>query len=131
MLSFQNGIDARLNNWINYTQRVFDARNVAVDLDVANIIVRGRKNLQNLKETEQMVFKKYLLNTALTAISFSVLGGRDKYGEITGKEQSLSLAKEKWNNDGAREYWTEIRTNLPVVNYIKLLVDKALGFRDS
>lgn len=60
MLSFQNGIEARLNNWINYTQRVFDARNVAVDLDVANIIVRGRKNLQNLKETEQMVFKKYL-----------------------------------------------------------------------
>ena len=60
MLSFQNGIEARLNNWINYTQGVFDARNVAVDLDVANIIVRGRKNLQNLKETEQMVFKKYL-----------------------------------------------------------------------
>ena len=65
MLSFQNGIEARLNNWINYTQRVFDARNVAVDLDVANIIVRGRKNLQNLKETEQMVFKKYLLKIAV------------------------------------------------------------------
>lgn len=60
VLSFQNGIVARLNNWINYTQRIFIARNVAVDLDVANIIVRGRKNLQNLKETEQMVFKKYL-----------------------------------------------------------------------
>ena len=56
------------------------------------------------------------------------MGGSDKYGEITGKEQSLSLAKEKWNNDGAREYWTEIRTNPLMVNDIKLLVDKALGF---
>lgn len=59
------------------------------------------------------------------------MGGSDKYGEITGKEQSLSLAKEKWNNDGAREYWTEIRTNPLMVNDIKLLVDKALGFWDS
>ena len=46
MLFFQNGMEAGLNNWINYTQTVFDARNVAVDIDVANIIVRVRKNLK-------------------------------------------------------------------------------------
>ena len=121
-------MEARLNNWINYTQRVFDARNTVVDLDIADIIVRGRKNLQNLSETEQLVFKKYLLNSALTAMSFTVLGGRGKYGETTGKEQSLRLVKEEWDNDGAREYWAEIRTNPPMVNDSKLLVDKALGF---
>ena len=123
----RNGMEARLNNWIKYTQRVFDARNT-VDLDIADIIVRGRKNLQNLSETEQLVFKKYLLNSALTAMSFTVLGGRGKYGETTGKEQSLRLVKEEWDNDGAREYWAEIRTNPPMVNDSKLLVDKALGF---
>jgi hypothetical protein len=99
-----------------------------VDLDIADIIVRGRKNLQNLSETEQLVFKKYLLNSALTAMSFTVLGGRGKYGETIGKEQSLRLVKEEWDNDGAREYWAEIRTNPPMVNDSKLLVDKALGF---
>ena len=124
----RNGMEARLNNWINYTQRVFDARNTVVDLDIADIIVRGRKNLQNLSETKQLVFKKYLLNSALTAMSFTVLGGRRKYGETTGKEQSLRLVKEEWDNDGAREYWEEIRTNPPMVNDSKLLVDKVLGF---
>ena len=124
----RNGMEARLNNWINYTQRVFDARNTVVDLDIADIFVRGRKNLQNLSETEQLVFKKYLLNSALTAMSFTVLGGRGKYGETIGKEQSLRLVKEEWDNDGAREYWAEIRTNPPMVNDSKLLVDKALGF---
>ena len=124
----RNGMEARLNNWINYTQRVFDARNTVVDLDIAEIIVRGRKNLQNLSKTEQLVFKKYLLNSALTAMSFTVLGGRRKYGETTGKEQSLRLVKEEWDNDGAREYWEEIRTNPPMVNDSKLLADKALGF---
>ena len=124
----RNGMEARLNNWINYTQRVFDARNTVVDLDIADIIVRGRKNLQNLSETEQLVFKKYLLNSALTAMSFTVLGGRGKYGETIGKEQSLRLVKEEWDNDGVREYWAEIRTNPPMVNDSKLLVDKALGF---
>ena len=121
-------MEARLNNWINYTQRVFDARNTVVDLDIADIIVWGRRNLQNLSETEQLVFKKYLLNSALTAMSFTVLGGRGKYGETTGKEQSLRLVKEEWDYDGAREYWAEIRTNPPMVNDSKLLVDKALGF---
>jgi len=124
----RNGMEARLNNWINYTQRVFDARNTVVDLDIADIIVRGRKNLQNLSETEQLVFKKYLLNSALTAMSFTVLGGCGKYGETIGKEQSLRLVKEEWDNDIAREYWAEIRTNPPMVNDSKLLVDKALGF---
>ena len=124
----RNGMEARLNNWIKYTQRVFDARNTVVDLDIADIIVRGRKNLQNLSETEQLVFKKYLLNSALTAMSFTVLGGRGKYGETTGKEKSLRLVKEEWDYDGAREYWAEIRTNPPMVNDSKLLVDKALGF---
>ena len=71
----RNGMEARLNNWINYTQRVFDAQNTVVGLDIADIIVRGRKNLQNLSETEQQVFKKYLLNSALTVMSFTVLGG--------------------------------------------------------
>ena len=124
----RNGMEARLNNWINYTQRVFDARNTVVDLDIADIIVRGRKNLQNLSENEQLVFKQYWLNSALTAMSFTVLGGRGKYGETIGKEQSLRLVKEEWDNDGAREYWAEIRTNPPMVNDSKLLVDKALGF---
>jgi hypothetical protein len=124
----RNGMEARLNNWINYTQRVFDARNTVVDLDIADIIVWGRKNLQNLSETEQLVFKKYLLNSALTAMSFTVLGGRGRYGETIGKEQCLRLVKEEWDNDGAREYWAEIRTNPPMVNDSKLLVDKALGF---
>ena len=124
----RNGMEARLNNWINYTQRVFDAQNTVVGLDIADIIVRGRKNLQNLSETEQQVFKKYLLNSALTVMSFTVLGGRGKYGETTGKEQSLRLVKEEWDNDRAREYWAEIRTNPPMVNDSKLLVDKALGF---
>ena len=124
----RNGMEARLNNWINYTQRVFDARNTVVDLDIADIIVWGRKTLQNLSETEQLVFKKYLLNSALTAMSFTVLDGRGKYGETTGKEQSLRLVKEEWDYDGAREYWAEIRTNPPMVNDSKLLVDKALGF---
>ena len=124
----RNGMEARLNNWINYTQRVFDARNTVVDLDIADIIVRGRKNLQNLSETEQLVFKKYLLNSALIAMSFTVLGGRGRYGETIGKEQCLRLVKEEWDNDGAREYWAEIRTNPPMVNDSKLLVDKALGF---
>ena len=124
----RNGMEARLNNWINYTQRVFDSRNTAVDLDVADIIVRGQKNLQNLTEPEQMVFKKYLLNSALTAMSFTVLGGRGKYGEETGREQSLRLVKEEWDNNGAREYWAEIRTTPPMVKDAQLLVDEVLGY---
>ena len=124
----RNGMEARLNNWINYTQRVFDSRNTAVDLDVANIIVRGQKNLQNLTEPEQMVFKKYLLNSALTAMSFTVLGGRGRYGEETGREQSLRLVKEEWDNNGAREYWAEIRTTPPMVKDTQLLVDEVLGY---
>ena len=124
----RNGMEARINNWINYTQRVFDSRNTAVDPDVADIIVRGQKNLQNLTEPEQMVFKKYLLNSALTAMSFTVLAGRGKYGEETGREQSLRLVKEEWDNNGAREYWAEIRTAPPMVKDTQLLVDEVLGY---
>lgn len=124
----RNGMEARLNNWINYTQRVFESRNTAVDLDIADIVVRGQKNLQNLTEAEQMVFKKYLLNSALTAMSFTVLGGRGKYGKETGREQSLRLVREEWDNNGAREYWAEIRKTPPMVKDTQLLVDEVLGY---
>ena len=89
----RNGMEARLNNWINYTQRVFDARNTVVDLDIADIIVRGRKNLQNLSETEQLVFKKYLLNSALTAMSFNVLGGVENMVRQPAKSKAYVLLK--------------------------------------
>ena len=89
----RNGMEARLNNWINYTQRVFDARNTVVDLDIADIIVRGRKNLQNLSETEQLVFKKYLLNSALTAMSFTVLGGVEDMVRQSAKSNAYVLLK--------------------------------------
>lgn len=124
----RNGMEARLDNWINYTQRVFESRNTAIDLSVADVVVRGRNGLQNLSEVERMVFEKYLLNCALTAMTFTVLGGRGKYGEETGVQQSFRIVKEEWDNLGAREYWNEIRAEPPLVDDVKALIDNVLGY---
>ena len=49
----RNGMEARLNNWINYTQRVFDSRNTAVDLNVADIIAVSYTHLRAPRDKRQ------------------------------------------------------------------------------
>ena len=36
--------------------------------------------------------------------------------------------QEEWDNNGAREYWAEIRTTPPMVKDTQLLVDEVLGY---
>ena len=73
----RNGRSSRLNNSILFTERHFDLRNQTLNQELAEIIMKGRKGLEQLNETERFMFCSYLLNTALTG-SLMISGNAGK-----------------------------------------------------
>ena len=110
----RNGTSTRLNNNLIFTERHFNFRNLTINKDTADVIVRGRKGLDKLDEAEKLLFANYLLNTAQTA-SVMLLAGE---GQLASTEivklQAARIIKDEWDTIGGREYWEQIKNDAPV-----------------
>ena len=115
----RNGKATRLNNSIRFTERHFNLRNLTLNQDLADVIVRGRQGLEHLSKTEQLIFTNYLPNTAQTA-SILILNGEGKRvtAEIAEK-QAMRIVRDEWDNQGGSEYWNLIKNDPPVVPLVK------------
>ena len=122
----RNGTSTRLNNNLIFTERHFNFRNLTINKDTADVIVRGRKGLDKLDEAEKLLFANYLLNTAQTA-SVMLLAGE---GQLASTEivklQAARIIKDEWDTIGGREYWDQIKNDAPVVPHVRAGIAQVL-----
>ena len=122
----RNGRSSRLNNSILFTERHFNLRNQTLNQEMAGIIMKGRKGLEQLNETEKFMFCSYLLNTALTG-SLMISGNAGKNLTAgTAEAQGARIIKDEWDNQGGREYWNKIKNDPPLVPHSRALVERVL-----
>ena len=122
----RNGRSSRLNNSILFTERHFNLRNQTLNQELAEIIMKGCKGLEQLNETEQFMFCSYLLNTALTG-SLMISGNAGKNLTAgTAEAQGSRIIKDEWDNQGGREYWNKIKNDPPLVPHSRALVERVL-----
>ena len=122
----RNGRSSRLNNSILFTERHFNLRNQTLNQEMAEIIMKGRKGLEQLNETEKFMFCSYLLNTALTG-SLMISGNAGKNLTAgTAEAQGARIIKDEWDNQGGREYWNKIKNDPPLVPHSRALVERVL-----
>ena len=122
----RNGRSSRLNNSILFTERHFNLRNQTLNQELAEIIMKGRKGLEQLNKTEQFMFCSYLLNTALTG-SLMISGNAGKNLTAgTAEAQGARIIKDEWDNQGGREYWNKIKNDPPLVPHSRALVERVL-----
>ena len=115
----RNGKSSRLNNSIRFTERHFNLRNLTLNQDLADVIVRGRQGLEHLSKTEQLIFTSYLLNTAQTASILLLNGEGNKMTSKMAEKQSMRIVRDEWDNQGGSEYWNLINNDPPVVTLVK------------
>ena len=115
----RNGKATRLNNSIRFTERHFNLRNLTLNQDLADVIVRGRQGLEHLSKTEQLIFTNYLLNTAQTASILLLNGEGNKMTSKMAEKQSMRIVRDEWDNQGGSEYWNLIKNDPPVVPLVK------------
>ena len=122
----RNGRSSRLNNSILFTERHFNLRNQTLNQELAEIIMKGGKGLEQLNDTEQFMFCSYLLNTALTG-SLMISGNAGKNLTTgTAEAQGARIIKDEWDNQGGREYWNKIKNDPPLVPHSRALVERVL-----
>ena len=123
----RNGKAYRLNNALNFTERLFQLRNLSIDIEIAEIIVKGRADLYALNDAEQIVFKNYLLNTAQTASVMLLAreGQTVNYYDI--KRQAITIIQAEWDYQGGQSYWNEIKDDPPLVKHVMEILREALG----
>ena len=106
----RNGKATRLNNSIRFTERHFNLRNLTLNQDLADVIVRGRQGLEHLSKTEQLIFTNYLLNTAQTASILILNGEGERMNPEIAEKQAMRIVRDEWDNQGGREYWNLIKS---------------------
>ena len=108
----RNGRSSRLHNSILFTERHFNLRNQTLNQELAEIIMKGRKGLEQLNETEQFIFCSYLLNTALTgSLMMSGNAGKNLTAR-TAESQGSRVVKDEWIIKAVESIGTKLRMTL-------------------
>lgn len=121
----RNGKAYRLNNALNFTERLFQLRNLSIDIEIAEILVKGRADLYALNDAEQIVFKNYLLNTAQTASVMLLAREGQTLDNYNIKRFAIKIILAEWNNKGGRTYWREINEGAPLVQHVMDILREA------
>ena len=122
----RNGATTRIHNSMLFTERHFNLRNLTLNKEMADIIVRGRLGLEELSEPEQFIFASYLLNTAQTASIISYGGAGRGVNSKIALHQTSNIIRGEWDNQGGREYWDKIKNDPPVVPQVRDMIKRVL-----
>ena len=122
----RNGTSTSLNNNLIFKERHFNFRNLTIEKDTADVIVRGRKGLNKLDEAEKLLFANYLLNTAQTASVMLLAGEGQLASTEVVKLQAARIIKDEWDTIGGREYWEQIKNDTPVVPHVRAGIAQVL-----
>lgn len=122
----RNGATTRIHNSMLFTERHFNLRNLTINQDLADVIVRGRQGLEYLSKTEQLMFTSYLLNAAQTASMISYGGAGRGLSSKIAHHQTSNIIRGEWENQGDREYWDKIKNDPAVVPQVRDMIKRVL-----
>jgi len=118
--------ETKLANSLKLTEIVSSLRAITDDLDLADIVLRGRGGMEHLTPVEQMVYQKFLLRVLHTANTIRRVSTLSIEGDRENKVIALRQLRAEWVHPGPRDWWQKIRANAPVAASAAALANEAL-----
>lgn len=123
--------EGRLANSLALTQIVSHVRGLTDDPVMADIVIRGRKSMDDLSEAEAMVYQKYLLRVVHTWVSVYRVAERSLAGRAANQSVAIESVRAEWDYPGPRDWWLSVRDKPPFVPAAKQLLEEALDMEDA